>query len=103
MDDTSAGDAAVPLGFRPDQLVGFRVGVTSDRRSEDLIAAFERRGAEVVHAPTIRMTGASDDATVVAETHAIVAARPDYLLATTSYETGKKTLYDPKKRTITTV
>ena len=34
-------DAAV--GFRPDQLDGFRIGVTSDRRSEDLIAAFERR------------------------------------------------------------
>lgn len=85
MDDTSAADAAAPIGFRPDQLVGFRVGVTSDRRSEDLIAAFERRGAEVVHAPTIRMTGASDDATVVAETDAIIAARPDYLLATTSY------------------
>jgi uroporphyrinogen-III synthase len=85
VDDSSVADAAVPLGFRPDQLTGFRVGVTSDRRSEDLIAAFERRGAEVVHAPTIRMTGASDDAAVVAETHAIVAARPDYLLATTSY------------------
>jgi uroporphyrinogen-III synthase len=85
VDDTSAADAAAPIGFRPDQLVGFRVGITSDRRSEDLIAAFERRGAEVVHAPTIRMTGAADDATVVAETHAIVAARPDYLLATTSY------------------
>ncbi len=85
MEDPALGEGVVPLGFRPDQLVGFRIGVTSDRRSEDLIAAFERRGAEVVHAPTIRMTGASDDAEVVAETHAIVAARPDYLLATTSY------------------
>ncbi|MEV7692045.1 uroporphyrinogen-III synthase [Microbacterium sp. NPDC089189] len=85
MDDSSRADAASALGFRPDQLRGFRIGVTSDRRSEDLIAAFERRGAEVVHAPTIRMTGAADDAAVVAETAAIIAARPDYLLATTSY------------------
>ena len=39
--DASDSDASSP-GFRPDQLVGFRIGVTSDRRSEDLIAAFER-------------------------------------------------------------
>ncbi|GMM95563.1 uroporphyrinogen-III synthase [Microbacterium sp. MTN4-26] len=81
-EDTS--EPTVP-GFRADQLEGFRIGVTSDRRSEDLIAAFERRGAEVLHAPTIRMTGVSDDAVVVAETRAIIEARPDYLLATTSY------------------
>ncbi|NQX28079.1 uroporphyrinogen-III synthase [Microbacteriaceae bacterium VKM Ac-2854] len=72
-------------GFRADQLDGFRIGVTSDRRSEDLIAAFERRGADVTHAPTIRMTGVSDDAVLVAETEAVIAARPDVLLATTSY------------------
>jgi uroporphyrinogen-III synthase len=80
---TESPDAGV--GFRPDQLDGFRIGVTSDRRSDDLIAAFERRGAEVVHAPTIRMTGVSDDSVLEAETRAIIAARPDVLLATTSY------------------
>jgi len=78
-------DASAAVGFRPDQLLGFRVGVTSDRRSEDLIAALERRGAEVLHAPTIRMATASDDAEVVEETRAVIAGRPDYLLATTSY------------------
>lgn len=81
--DVDAG--AAETGFRPDQLEGFRIGVTSDRRSEDLIAAFERRGADVVHAPTIRMTGVSDDGALEAETRAIIAARPDVLLATTSY------------------
>jgi uroporphyrinogen-III synthase len=77
--------AATSPGFSPDQLRGFRIGVTSDRRSEDLLAAFERRGAETVHAPTIRMTDASDDDAVIAETHAVIASRPDYVLATTSY------------------
>jgi uroporphyrinogen-III synthase len=72
-------------GFRSDQLEGFRIGITSDRRSEDLIAAFERRGADVVHAPTIRMTAVSDDSILEAETRAIIAGRPDWLLATTSY------------------
>ncbi|CAN5354711.1 uroporphyrinogen-III synthase [soil metagenome] len=83
-DVTSAGDQGPP-GFRPDQLEGFRIGVTSDRRSEDLIAAFERRGADVTHAPTIRMTGVSDDRILEAETRAIIRDQPDVLLATTSY------------------
>ncbi|PJJ71761.1 uroporphyrinogen-III synthase [Diaminobutyricimonas aerilata] len=78
--------AAEPVpGFRPDQLAGFRIGVTSDRRSEDLIDAFERRGAQVLHAPTIRMANARDDASVIAETRAIIDAAPDLLLATTGY------------------
>lgn len=77
------GDAAP--SFRADQLVGFRIAVTSDRRSEDLIAAFERRGAEVVHAPTIRMAGATDEAALSAETREVIERRPDFLLATTSY------------------
>ncbi|PRY65015.1 uroporphyrinogen-III synthase [Glaciihabitans tibetensis] len=77
-------DGAAP-GFRVDQLDGFRIGVTSDRRSEDLIAAFERRGADVVHAPTIRMTAVSDDSILEAETRAVIAGNPDVLLATTSY------------------
>lgn len=71
--------------FSPDQLEGFRIGVTSDRRSEDLIAAFERRGAEVLHAPAIRIAPAPDDARLTEDTAAIIAARPDVLLATTSY------------------
>lgn len=78
-------DSPPAPGFRADQLEGFRIGVTSDRRSEDLIAAFERRGAEVLHAPTIRMAGALDDGTLEAATRAVIAARPDVLLATTSY------------------
>lgn len=82
--DPPEADASLP-GFRSDQLMGFRIGVTSDRRSEDLIAAFERRGADVTHAPTIRMRGVDTEGDLEAETRAIVAARPDVLLATTSY------------------
>ena len=78
-------DGASVAGFRPDQLSGFRIGVTSDRRSADLIDAFERRGATVLHAPTVRMRPAEDDAPVIADTRRMIAARPDVLLATTSY------------------
>lgn len=81
MGDERPGVAA----FRPDQLAGFRIGVTSDRRSGDLIDAFERRGASVLHAPTVHMRHADDDAPVIADTEAMLAAAPDILLATTSY------------------
>ncbi len=82
--DPPLGPESAP-GFRADQLDGFRIGVTSDRRSEDLIAAFERRGAEVLHAPAIRIAATDDDAALTADTLAVIAARPDILLATTSY------------------
>ena len=82
---TDSDADALVRAFRPDQLRGFRIGVTSDRRSEDLIAAFERRGADVLHAPAIRIAAADDDAELTADTLAIIAARPDVLLATTSY------------------
>jgi uroporphyrinogen-III synthase len=85
MTDAESDGTPPEPGFRPDQLEGFRVGVTSDRRSEDLIAAFERRGADVLHAPTIRMEAALDDGKLEAETRAVIAERPDILLATTSY------------------
>lgn len=68
-----------------DQLSGFRIGITSDRRSADLIDAFERRGAAVLHAPTVHMHHAADDAPIIADTRRIIAAAPDVLLATTSY------------------
>jgi uroporphyrinogen-III synthase len=74
-----------PPGFRPDQLEGFRIGVTSDRRSGDLIDAFVRRGAQVLHAPTLRMANAISDDPVIEDTRAIIDARPDVLLATTAY------------------
>nr|WP_325208734.1 uroporphyrinogen-III synthase [Salinibacterium sp.] len=72
-------------GFRHDQLAGFRIGVTSHRRSDDLIDAFERRGASVTHAPTLRVTHDRADGPVLADTRAIIAAQPDALLATTGY------------------
>lgn len=78
------GDLEVPV-FRPDQLHGFRIGVTSDRRSGDLIDALERRGAQVLHAPTIQMANADADDPVIADTRAVLEARPGILLATTAY------------------
>ena len=66
-------------------LSGFRIGVTSDRRSSDLVSAFERRGAEVLHAPALRIAPHEQDDQLVEETRALVAARPDVVLVTTGY------------------
>lgn len=73
------------IGFDPEELVGFRIGITSDRRSADLIAALERRGAEVLHAPTLRIVPADQDERLIAATAAVIGARPDVLLVTTAY------------------
>lgn len=81
---TDSDEARVP-GFGSEQLVGFRIGVTSDRRSEDLIDALERRGATVMHGPTLRIAHAHLDNPIIDDTRAIIEARPDVLLATTAY------------------
>ena len=38
-----------------DELAGFTVGVTADRRRDELAALLERRGARVVLAPALRI------------------------------------------------
>jgi uroporphyrinogen-III synthase len=75
-----------PAGIPADVLRGFRIGVTSDRRSADLIAALERRGAQVLHAPALMIAPPNDhDDSLVTETRRLIAARPDVVLVTTGY------------------
>jgi len=66
-------------------LSGFRIGVTSDRRSGDLIDAFVRRGAEVVHAPAVHIAPVEEDDILIADTRVIIAARPRVVIVTTAY------------------
>ncbi|WP_411285085.1 uroporphyrinogen-III synthase [Lapillicoccus sp.] len=73
------------VGFSADLLSGFRIGVTSDRRSEDLISALERRGATVLHAPALRIAPLDRDELLLADTQAVLAAEPDVVLVTTAY------------------
>ncbi|MFH5822439.1 uroporphyrinogen-III synthase [Georgenia sp. AZ-5] len=80
---TTTAEEAV--AFSADQLRGFRIGVTSDRRAEDLIAALERRGAQVLHAPALRIAPVAEDVQLIADTRAIVAAGPDITVVTTAY------------------
>lgn len=71
--------------FGSDQLSGFRIGVTSERRAADLIDALVRRGASVMHAPTLRIENDRNDEQVIDASLGIIAASPTVLLATTAY------------------
>lgn len=64
-------------------LLGVTIGVTSDRRSGDMIATFERKGARVVHAPTMRIVPLTEDEKLVADTRDVIDDPPDDVLVTT--------------------
>jgi uroporphyrinogen-III synthase len=77
-------DAGPPEPTGP-VLEGFRIAVTSDRRSEDLVDAFRRRGADVLHAPAVRIAPIDEDEVLVADTRAVIESRPDVVIVTTAY------------------
>lgn len=74
-------------GSGPDALplLGFRIGVTAHRRAEDLIAAFERRGAVVLHVPVLRIGPVAEDTALLADTRQVLATRPDITIVSTAY------------------
>src|SRR5271156_7235548 len=64
-------------------LTGYRIAVTSARRSEELCALLSRRGAEVCSAPAINMIALPDDDELHNNTDALIARPPDILVAHT--------------------
>ena len=54
-------------------LRGFTIGITADRRWDEQASLFERRGATVVHAPTIRTLPLGCDEPLKAATAAVIA------------------------------
>ncbi|MEE2034187.1 uroporphyrinogen-III synthase [Rhodococcus chondri] len=65
-------------------LRGFTIGVTAARRAEEFATLLTRRGAEVVHAPAIRIIPLSDDTELERVTRSIVADPPHITVATTA-------------------
>lgn len=63
-------------------LHGFRVGITSARKIEELTALLERRGAEVESAPAMAIE-ALDDGDLRADTESVIADPPTLFVATT--------------------
>lgn len=66
-------------------LAGRTVAVTASRRVREQVAAFERQGARVLVAPTVRIVPVADDAELHAVTDRIIADPPQVVLVTTGY------------------
>lgn len=64
-------------------LAGFTVGVTAARRAEELIALLQRKGAQVLHGPAIRIVPLADDREALTATRAVLAAPVDLVVVTT--------------------
>jgi uroporphyrinogen-III synthase len=79
-------DAASSTSQAPSQtqLAGFAVVLTSDRRSDELVSAFTRRGATVLQAPTLRITPLDEDTELVHATEDVINRPPDDVIVTTA-------------------
>lgn len=64
-------------------LAGFTIGITAARRAEEFAALLERRGAQVMMAPTIRILPLADDTQLERVTEEIIAHPPELMVATT--------------------
>jgi uroporphyrinogen-III synthase len=70
-------------GMTDAPLSGYVVGVTAERRREELGAALERQGARVVYGPAIRVVPLADDTGLLAATRRCLAGPLDLAVATT--------------------
>ena len=64
-------------------LSGYTIGVTADRRRDELAGLLESRGARVVLAPALRIVPIADDAELRAATRACLETPPDIVLVNT--------------------
>jgi uroporphyrinogen-III synthase len=64
-------------------LAGYTVGVTAARRAEELGALLERRGANVLHGPAIRIIPLEDDTELLRATESLLREPVDVAVATT--------------------
>lgn len=64
-------------------LAGYRVAVTAERRREEIAASFERRGAEVTLAPSLRLIPLTDDHELRESTQTLIDVGVDDVVVTT--------------------
>lgn len=62
---------------------GARVAVTGNRKGAELAASFARRGAQVLHGATLSGDEAAPEDELLADTRAVVDAKPHWFVATT--------------------
>ncbi|MET8949700.1 uroporphyrinogen-III synthase [Streptomyces sp. NPDC004393] len=65
-------------------LAGFTVGVTAARRADELGALLQRRGANVLYGPALRIVPLSDDGELLSTTKELIGRPPDLVVATTA-------------------
>jgi uroporphyrinogen-III synthase len=61
------------------------IGVTAERRAAEQTELLEKRGAEVLHGPTVRVFSLDEDQVLKATTANVVTRPPDFLLASTGF------------------
>src|SRR4051812_14286441 len=71
------------LGEPTAALAGYTIGVTADRRRDELAGLLENRGARIVLAPALRIVPIADDAELRAATRACLETPPDIVLVNT--------------------
>jgi uroporphyrinogen-III synthase len=71
------------VATEPGPLAGFVIGITADRRWEQQAELLQRRGATVVHGPTITTTYLDGDAALRRASEALVERPPAGLVANT--------------------
>jgi uroporphyrinogen-III synthase len=76
-------DAAGDVSDAP--LRGTTIGITAERRAGEQAGLFRKRGADVIHGPSLRVFSLADDETLHATTEDLIARPPDYLLASTGF------------------
>ena len=64
-------------------LAGYTVGITAARRADELAVLLQRRGANVLQGPAIRIVPLPDDTELLAATRAVIAAPVAAVVATT--------------------
>jgi len=85
VNETCSGEDPPPLpGLSPDQLSGFSIVLTSDRRAEEFGASFTRRGATVLQAPILRIIPLEQDTDLIEATQRVIADPPDDVIVTTA-------------------
>jgi uroporphyrinogen-III synthase len=66
-------------------LRGLTIGITAERAADAQAKLFSKRGAAVLHGPTVHIAPVSDDEVLREVTAEIIARPPDFLLASTGY------------------
>lgn len=67
-----------------DELAGFTVVVTAERRAADFVTVLERHGAAVIHTPAIHVLSLASDEDLRVATESIIASPPELFVASTA-------------------